>query len=241
MNILYIVMPAYNERENIEYVIETWYPILKNKDIKSKLIIADSGSNDNTHEILLELQKKFPRIEILSNTGKTHGEKVIALYKYAIDFQADYVFQTDSDGQTEPKDFSFFWDNKDKYDIICGNRINRGDGFLRTIIEKIVCILLYLFFNVEIPDANAPFRFMKANVLKKYIKYIPINNAIPNVILTMLFVYNKENVFFKEISFYQRLKGKNTINIYNIIKIGLESLKDFKKLRFKIKKNNKCI
>lgn len=236
MSILYIVMPAYNESENIEFVVKSWYPILYDKDTSSKMIIADSGSSDSTHEILLNIQKKFPKIEILSNTGKSHGEKLIALYEYSVNEQADYVFQTDSDGQTDSKDFNYFWENKDKYDVICGNRIGRGDGFIRTIVEKVVCFLLKFFFRVDIPDANAPFRLMKTSILKKYIKKIPISNSIPNIILTMFFVYYKEKIFFKEISFYQRLNGKNTINIYNIIKIGLKSLKDFKKLRYLLNK-----
>lgn len=52
MDSLFIVMPAYNEEENIEAVIKQWYPILEGKSEKSRLVIADSGSSDKTHEIL---------------------------------------------------------------------------------------------------------------------------------------------------------------------------------------------
>lgn len=71
-NILYIVVPAYNEEKNITEVVENWYPqIMKNGVSEgSRLVLEDSGSTDRTHEILGDLQKKYPNIEILSQTKK---------------------------------------------------------------------------------------------------------------------------------------------------------------------------
>ena len=59
MDSLYIVMPAYNEEVNIEKVVEEWYKILEGKSDDSKLIIADFGSKDRTHEILENLKLLF--------------------------------------------------------------------------------------------------------------------------------------------------------------------------------------
>ena len=109
MDILYIVMPAYNEEDNILDVVTSWYPVLEGKDPASRLVIADSGSQDRTHELLENFQKDHPQLEILSDTGKQHGPKVIALYDYAIKQGADFIFQTDSDGQTLPEEFDAFW------------------------------------------------------------------------------------------------------------------------------------
>ena len=83
-DVLYVVMPAYNEEENIEGVVKQWYPILEGKNENSRLVIADSGSVDKTHSILENLQKEYTQLEILSNTGKQHGPNVIAPYDYAI-------------------------------------------------------------------------------------------------------------------------------------------------------------
>ena len=107
MSSIYVVMPAYNEEANIEATVKDWYSIVA-KGAGSRLVIADSGSTDSTHKILLALKKKYPKIEILSKTGQYHGPKVIALYKYAIKKKADWVFQTDSDGQTNPAEFRHF-------------------------------------------------------------------------------------------------------------------------------------
>ena len=155
---LYIVMPAYNEEEAIEQVVLSWYECLKGKAPESRLVVADSGSQDRTHEILVELQKSHPQLEILGDTLTTHGPKLIALYRYAQLKGADYIFQTDSDGQTEVSEFDAFWKKRRKYEALIGYRKKRGDGIVRKFVEKVVCFLLQIIFGVKVPDANAPYR-----------------------------------------------------------------------------------
>lgn len=231
MDSIYIVMPAYNEQENIKGVVNQWYPIVDKIGNNSKLVIADSGSTDDTHDILIELKKEYPRIEILNNTGKQHGPKVIALYKYAIENGADYVFQTDSDGQTNPEEFEEFWKERLQYDGIFGHRNDRGDGKSRAFVEKVVCMLLKIYFGVNVPDANAPFRLMKCDVLKKYIYKLDDNYNLPNIMVVTYYVHYKEKVAFKKITFKPRQAGKNSINIRRIIGIGWKALGDFHKLK----------
>ena len=228
---LYIVMPAYNEEKNIAGVVKDWIKILDGKSEDSRLVIADSGSSDKTHAILVDLQKRFKKLKVLSDTGKLHGPKVIALYKYAIENGADYVFQTDSDGQTNPDEFSAFWDERHTYDAILGCRKKRGDGKARALVEKVVCLLLRLFFGIKVPDANAPFRLMKTSLLKKYINKFPADYDLPNIMLTAYFMKFNNNVDFKEITFKPRMAGTNSINFKKIFKIGKESLSAFYKFR----------
>lgn len=228
---LYIVMPAYNEEENIINVIKQWYPKLQFASNDSKIVVADSGSTDMTHEILSRICIDFPQVEVFTDCEKQHGPKVIALYKYAINNKADYIFQTDSDGQTNPDEFDSFWEKRKSYNAIIGKRSSRGDGKQRAFVEKVVCFLLKVYFGVSVPDANAPFRLMQANLLKKYIGYLPEQYSLPNIILTALWAYNKETIRFEEITFKARQGGENSINISRIIKIGWQSLKDFKVFR----------
>lgn len=155
MDSLYVVMPAYNEEANIESVVRQWYPVLAGKAENSRLVIADSGSSDKTHEVLTNLQKEFPQLEILPDTNRYHGPKVIALYDLAIKRGIDYVFQTDSDGQTNPDEFGNFWQKREQFDGIFGNRTVRGDGKSRAFVEKVVCFLLRLYFGVKVSYANA--------------------------------------------------------------------------------------
>lgn len=231
MDSLYIVMPAYNEEANIKRVIESWYPLLEGKDKKSKLVIADCGSKDKTHDILVKLQREYPKLSILETKNQYHGPKVIALYEYAIRNGVDYVFQTDSDGQTNPSEFDKFWQMRKDYDGIFGNRTVRGDGNDRLFVEKVVCFLLRLYFGVELPDANAPFRLMKCDVVKKYLYKMPDAYNLPNIMLTTYYAYYHEKMIFHEISFRPRVAGKNSVNIPKIIKIGIKALGDFHNLK----------
>lgn len=228
MDSIYVVMPAYNEEETIRDVVEQWYPILEGKAENSRLVIADSGSKDKTHEILMNLQREFPKLEILENTQKQHGPKLIALYKYARDNKIDYVFQTDSDGQTNPDEFAEFWNLRSNYDAILGHRSVRGDGKSRAFVEKVVCFLLKVIFGVKVPDANAPFRLMKVSVVSKYIDRFEDDYNLPNIMLTTFFAHYKEKLTFREVSFKPRQGGVNSINIPKIVKIGWRALKDFR-------------
>lgn len=229
--ILYIVMPAYNEEENIRKTVKEWYLLVEGGNAKSRLVIADSGSTDSTHNILEEMKRVYPKLEVLTDTGKSHGSKVIALYKYAILQGADYIFQTDSDGQTNVNEFGKFWDMRNKYDAVLGCRKVRGDGKIRAFVQYVVCLLLKLYFRVRVPDANAPFRLMNAAVIKKYIDRFLPNYDLPNIMLTMFFVYYNEKVVFMPITFRARQGGTNSINISKIMKIGWKALGDFAKFK----------
>lgn len=228
---LYLVMPTYNEEENIENVVVSWYYVLEGKPESSRLLIADSGSTDKTHEILLNLKKSYPKIEILPTKYKEHGPKVIALYKAAIEAGAEYIFQTDSDGQTLPGEFKYFWDMRKDYDGIIGNRVVRGDGKGRAFIEKVVCVMLRWYFHVKVPDANAPFRLLKSDMVKKYIDRFPEDYKIPNIMLTAYFAYYKDKIAFREITFHPRLLGENKINVKSIIGHGMKAVGDFRRFK----------
>lgn len=231
MDTLYIVMPAYNEEANIKGVVDQWYPILEGKSEDSRLVIADSGSKDDTHKILEDLKATHPKLETLSDTNQYHGPKVIALYDHAIKNGADFIFQTDSDGQTNPDEFDAFWQERDSYDGIFGHRSVRGDGKDRAFVEKVVCFLLKLYFKVKVPDANAPFRLMRAETVKKYLYKMAPDYNLPNIMITTFFVHNNERVKFNEISFKPRQAGVNSVNIPRIIKIGWKALGDFRRFK----------
>lgn len=231
MDSVYIVMPAYNEEENIEAVVEQWYQLLDGKGEDSRLVVADSGSTDDTHAILERMAKERPRLVILPTEEKFHGPKLIALYHYAVMHGADYIFQTDSDGQTEPQEFNAFWNQRMTYDVILGHRKKRGDGRFRTFAEKIVCFLLRLYFGVTVPDANAPFRLMKSSIVAKYIDRLPTNYHLPNIMLTTYFAYGGEKLLFNEISFKPRERGRNSVNVFGIVKTGWKALQDFHSFR----------
>ena len=110
-DILYIVIPAYNEADNITNVINEWYPIVEkyNGNKKSRLVILNDGSKDNTAEIAKNLCRTKPLLLVIDKANSGHGATVLYGYKYALKNKADFIFQTDSDGQTRPEEFHQFW------------------------------------------------------------------------------------------------------------------------------------
>lgn len=233
MDKLHIIIPAYNEAENIERLIEDWYPVVEkhNGDGGSRLVIINDGSKDNTYEIIREYAEKRPLLLPLTKSNSGHGPTLLFGYRYAIENGADYIFQTDSDGQTDPNEFEQFWELRNTYDAVIGSRSNRQDGVSRKFVEQTLLVILRMTFGVRIPDSNAPFRLMKRELVEKYIEKMPEDFNLPNVMLTTYFAYFKEKVKFIEITFKPRQGGVNSINVKKIIKIGWKAVGDFRYLK----------
>ena len=102
---LYIVMPAYNEEANIEAVVKEWHEVVAKIGPESRLVVVNDGSKDNTYGKLLELADKYPQLTPVTKENSGHGATLLFAYNYAVDHKADYIFQTDSDGQTNPDEF----------------------------------------------------------------------------------------------------------------------------------------
>ena len=230
---LYIVIPAYNERDNIYQVLDDWYPVVEKHSGggESRLVVIDDGSKDDTYAIMQEYAKTHPLFEPLTKPNGGHGATVLYGYHYALEHGADYIFQTDSDGQTDPAEFEKFWQIREGYDAIFGNRTSRGDGFSRAVVEKVLCAVLWTYFHVSVPDANAPFRLMKAGYVEEYLPLMPENYNLPNALLTAFGAYFHRKIRFIPICFKPRQGGTNSINIRKIVRIGHQALHDFCEIR----------
>ena len=236
-DILYIVMPAYNEAENIEQLIEDWYPVVQNHngDGKSRMVIINDESKDNTFDLVQQKAKDKPLLVPLTKKNGGHGDTVLFGYRYAIAQGADYIFQTDSDGQTLPGEFESFWQLRGDYAAIFGNRSDRQDGASRKFVENVLRFILRLTFGVKVPDANAPYRLMRAGILEKYLPLMPEHYNLPNVMLTTFFAYYNEKIKFLHVTFKPRQGGVNSINLKKIIRIGMQAVKDFCEIKRNIK------
>ena len=236
MDILYIVIPAYNEEANIGDVIESWYPIIEKHDGggKSRLVIIDDGSKDRTLEIMQEAAKTKPMLVALTKKNKGHGATILYGYKYAIEQGADYIFHTDSDGQTLPEEFEPFWEKRNDYDMIAGWRRGRQDGFSRKVITKVLRWTVKLIFRIALRDVNVPYRLMKAEILRKWIGLVPEDYYLTNIAIMAIFGRVGARILSIPITFRPRQGGKSTVNVWKIGGIGVQALRDFRKLDRKI-------
>lgn len=228
MDKLYIVIPAYNEMDTIAEVVEDWYPVVEMAGADSRLVIIDDGSKDRTYEILQGLAAERPQLEPLTKPNAGHGATVLYGYRHALAAGADYIFQTDSDGQTLSSEFAQFWEQRGSYDMLIGFRKGRQDGASRVLVTRTLRLVCRMCFHVRITDANTPFRLMKAEGLKENLAFIPEDFNLANVALSAAYVKRGQNVKFIPITFRPRQGGVNSINIKKIIKIGIKALKDFR-------------
>lgn len=109
---LYIIMPAYNEEANIGQVIRQWYPVVDKIGGESRLVIINDGSRDATYQKIKEAESLYPRLVGINKENEGHGATILKGYRYAIEKGADYIFQTDSDGQTLSEEFWQFWEKE---------------------------------------------------------------------------------------------------------------------------------
>lgn len=204
---LYVVIPAYNERENVEAVIEQWYPVIEKVGGESRLIIVNDGSSDDTYEVMQRCAETRPMFVPLTKANSGHGATLLYLYHYAFEKGADYVFQTDSDGQTEPDEFWAFWRLRENFDMVIGSRTARQDGFMRVIVSKVLKLVIGLYFHVGVEDANTPFRLMKTNVLEENLSLIPPDFFLSNVLISVIYAKKNLAVRYLPITFKNRAGG----------------------------------
>ena len=237
MDKLYIVIPAYNEEANILQVIDEWYPIVEkyHGNGESRLVIIDDGSKDQTYQLMKEAAVDKPLFCPLTKPNGGHGATVLYGYQYALEHGADYIFQTDSDGQTLPSEFHPFWEERKAYDMVIGWRNTREDGSSRVFVTKVLKMVIRLCFGVNVTDANTPFRLMNADTLKQYIGYIPKDFNLSNVIISVIFAKAKCRVKYVPITFRPRQGGVNSLNMKRIFGIGKKALGDFREINRSLK------
>lgn len=168
------------------------------------------------------------------NRMKDHGGTILRGYRYAVEKGADYIFQTDSDGQTLPEEFWQFWEKRKKCGLLIGYRQKREDGLSRIFVTRILRLVLFLIFGTWVKDANTPYRLMEGKQLAKVLKRIPGGFFLSNVLMTVIYEKHHLYVEYIPITFRPRQAGKNSINMKRIIKIGRQAFADFIRLRGRI-------
>lgn len=244
MEKFYFVMPAYNEETNIENTIRQWYPVVerinRTDGCEAILVIADDGSSDNTYESMLQIKQNedLPFFIPLTKPNGGHGQTVLYLYRYALNNGADYIFQTDSDGQTNPDEFWQMFEFRHDFDFQIGYRKDRQDGIGRIFVTKVLRVVIWMMFHEWVIDANAPFRLMQKDKLQAIIDVIPYDYFLCNVAISAIALKWKYDVQFYEITFKPRQGGVNSINMRRIFKIGWKAMGDFRQINHKVLAKN---
>ncbi len=229
---LIIVIPAYNEEETIGAVLQEWYKIIElhNGGGRSCLLVINDGSTDRTEQILQAFAEEHPLFSYVTQKNGGHGAAIWNGYRIALNRKADYIFQTDSDGQTEAGDFHAFWSRRRKADVVSGRRVHREDGKNRELVSRVLSLLVRVIFRVEAEDVNCPYRLMSRSALKDGLELVPRRYHLTNVLLRVAFEKQGREVLLLPIHFKKRQGGSNSINGRKILKIGSRSIREFIKL-----------
>jgi len=210
---LMIVMPVYNEQASVRKVVLEWFHEVENWTEDFIFLAVNDGSTDGTVQILARLGDQLgPRFEVLEQKNMGHGQSCLAGYRAACRRNVPFVFQIDSDGQCDPQYFFRFWREREKFDVIYGQRKKRNDGWRRVIASHILRATLLISVRVNCIDANVPYRLMRTARLQQTADRIGPDFFLANIALAVLL---KRDPAWRHgsvaISFRQRFGGEPSV------------------------------
>lgn len=218
---IYIIVPTYNEKENIEELIKT-ISSFRIEDLH--VLVVDDNSPDGTGEIVDKLKEGYP-VEILHRQGKQGlGSAYRAGFKYCLEHNAEYIFEMDADFSHEPKDIlRMLQVAQAGADLVIGSRKIKGGKIVGWNAWRHFCsdgamFASRLILGLKTKDVTAGFRCFKAETLKK-IKYEEVKSNGYAFQEEMIYRAEKAGLKVVEVPvvFLDRQKGKSKLNKKDII------------------------
>jgi glycosyltransferase involved in cell wall biosynthesis len=195
---LSIVVPAFNEAENIGALIKE----IRKSVPFNEIIVVDDGSTDGTAEAA-----RIDHVKVISHpNNKGYGAAIKTGIEAA---QGDWIVTIDADGQHNPQDINKLW--RGCADLSVGSRQN-SSGRVRGIGKWVLKKLAEYLSGKKIPDLNSGMKLARREDLKKYIRLCPDGMSFSDT-LTLLYLQNGKKVNFVPIAVRERHSGKSTISL----------------------------
>lgn len=166
-----IIIPTYNEKENVEKMIRKVFSL----SFSCHALIIDDGSPDGTADIVKKLQKEFPdKLFIEERQGKLGlGTAYIHGFRWAINKKYDYIFEMDCDFSHNPEDLSrlYYACSMDGNDVAIGSRYIKGANVVnwplgRVVMSYYASVYVRIITGMRIKDTTAGFMCYRRNVLE---------------------------------------------------------------------------
>ena len=219
-----IIIPAYNEAENIEKVVDN----LINSFPQYDYIIINDGSKDETERICMNNGYKILNLPI--NMGI--GGAVQTGYRYARDNHYDIAVQIDGDGQ---HDVSFLAEmikliEENKADVVIGSRFVEKEGFqssqMRRVGINFLSILAWILTGVRVKDITSGYRVINRKFIKIFAEDYPSDYPEPEA-MVIAAVHGGKIVEYPVVM-RERENGESSItlkkSVYYMIKVTLAML-----------------
>jgi len=228
-----VMIPTYNERENIKDLINEILNLKLKYDLE--IVVADDNSPDGTAEIVKEISQKDKRVHLLVREKRRgRGAGGIDGFKEALKLNPDFVIEMDGDFSHQPKYIPLLLKHCKDYDIVIGSRFVKGGkdldrGLIRKFITFVVRNFIRWLFKIPVKDVSSGYRCFKKEVLEK----IDLDDLIsigPSIVLEILYKAHLMNFSFCEVPivFVDRKRGKTKLNFLILLETLIMALK-FKK------------
>ncbi len=165
-----IVIPTYNERENISALIPQIFEYIPN----TRILVVDDNSPDNTAEAVRELQKKYPNVSLTSRSEKNGlGSAYIHAFKLLRkEKDIDWVISMDADLSHHPKYILDFFEKMDGADLVIGSRYVKGGGiknweFHRYMLSFFGNLYARTLLQIPVRDITAGYNCYRKSTLDK--------------------------------------------------------------------------
>jgi dolichol-phosphate mannosyltransferase len=181
---LSVVIPVYNEEENIPHLWPELRGVLEPLGLAFEVVFVDDGSRDRSAEVIRQLRESDPRVRLVrlkTNAGETAATD--AGFKAA---RGRLVVTMDADLQNDPHDIPALLAQLDRWDSVSGWRIDRGDGdsLVRRISSRVANGTRNWISDESIRDSGCTFRAFRRECLRGLVLYRGFHRFIPTL-LTM--------------------------------------------------------
>jgi glycosyltransferase involved in cell wall biosynthesis len=216
---LSIVIPVYNEEENVEPLIQEINAAVRPLGKPYEIVVVDDGSRDATFSVLARLHQQEPCLRVVRlkrNFGQTAA--IAAGLAYA---DGDVVILMDGDAQNDPKDIpALVAELKKGNDLVCGWRSNRRDPFLnRRLPSMIANHLVSWTTQVKLHDYGCTLKAMRRDVAKNLKLYGEMHRFIPAI------AYERgARVAELKVNHRARLRGDSKYGIARTLRVILDLL-----------------
>ena len=213
---LSVVIPVYNEEENVRLLHEGLKNALEPLDLEYELLFIDDGSTDGTLPILEEIQSKDSKVVVLSlrrNFGQT------AAFAAGFDFaRGDVIVTMDGDLQNDPLDIPKLLESIKEHDLVSGWRKKRQDPFFsRRLPSMMANWLISKVTGVKLHDYGCSLKAYRRDVIKNLKLYGEMHRFIPAVAS-----WYGVRVAEVETVHHPRLRGKSKYGISRTVKVVLD-------------------
>lgn len=203
-----IVVPVYNEQDNLERIESTFLKYFETAPLSTKVLFVNDGSKDNSQKIIEAICSRSPRFVYIA-FGENQG--LSAALKAGFDtVQTPILGYIDADLQTNPEDFNKLLEFKDQYQLITGVRSDRKDSFFKNFMSKIANVIRRSFTSDGMDDTGCPLKVIETDYAKK----IPMFKGLHRFLPAMILLQNGK-VLQVPVRHYPRIAGKANFGLWN--------------------------